>query len=215
MAQGEPHSALINSMDEVVRFNNFQAKPGPLEPWTGNKTTVHFSDSMLYPSYPEYEVPGACVVLSLFMDRLMVSISYFCFRMGIDLAVFQAWSMMTSPALGWVSHEDIQNLKKKLGIHKWKHPTSGCLAIDWLVRHRPDPSVPIYIHGFDFFQGEQVHYCSKTEPLYERLNDLLGVTVMHEPQKEKGFVNQLVSEGKVMWLDDLAKAKASLKPEEP
>jgi len=202
LARGTPTGHLIDSMDEVVRFNNFQAK-GPLEAWTGTKTTVHFSDSMLYPSYPEYKVPGACIVLSLFMDRMIVSMSYFVFRMGIDLAPFSAWEMMSSPALGWVPADDIQNLKKKLGINARKHPTSGILAIDWFVRHRPDPKVPLYIHGFDFFQGPTIHYYSKSEPLYERLNDLLGVTVMHEPQKEKAFVEELVKEGKVVWLNKL------------
>lgn len=207
LAKGEKHSKIIDSMDEVVRFNNFQARQGDLEAWTGTKTTVHFSDGMLYPSFPEYEVPGACVVLSLFMDRLMVSISYLLFRMGLDLAVWQAWSMMNSPRLGWVPQEDIQNLKKKLGISHGKQPTSGALAIDWFVRHRPNKDVPIYIHGFDFFQGKQTHYYDKTEPLYERLNTFLGVTMMHEPSKEVAWVDTLVKEGKVKWLQDLAREK--------
>jgi len=124
--------------------------------------------------------------------------------MAIDLAPLQALNMMFDPSLGWLSNEDIHNLKQTLGISKWKHPTSGCLAIDWFVRHRPDPTVPVYIHGFDFFQGTQVHYYSKVEPLYERLNDMLGVTMMHEPQKERAFVDRLVREGKVKWLHSLA-----------
>lgn len=200
LAKGVQHADLINSMDEVVRFNNFQAKPGPFAAWTGTKTTIHFSDSMLYPSYPEYEVPGACICLSLFMDRLMVSMSYFCFRMGIDLCVWQGYKMMTSPSLGWVPHDDIENLKKTIGISKWKHPTSGCLAIDWMVRNRPDKTTPVYIHGFDFFAGDELHYYSKKEPLYERLNDLVGVNLMHEPSKERAFVERLVKEGQVKWL---------------
>merc|ERR1719293_565236 len=102
---------------------------------------------------------------------------------------------MSSPALGWISHADIQNLKTTLGISKWKRPTSGSLAIDWMLRNRPNKDVPVYIHGFDFFEGEQVHYYDKSEPLYERFNDLLGVTVMHQPSKEKGFVENLVKEG--------------------
>merc|ERR1719409_854227 len=109
---------------------------------------------------------------------------------------------MFNAKLGWLTHADIHSVKERLGISKWKHPTSGCLAIDWFVRNRPDKNVPVHIHGFDFFQGSQVHYYSKTEPLYERLNDLLGVTMMHEPQKERAFVEQLVKEGKVQWLVD-------------
>jgi len=209
MGKGTPHGDLINGMDEVVRFNNFQAKDGSQGKFTGTKTTVHFSDSMLYPTYPEYEVPGACICLSLFMDRLMVSLSFFVIRMGLDLSPWQAWALMKSPALGWLQEEDIRNLSKELGISKWKHPTSGCLAIDWMVRNRPDKSIPVYIHGFDFFanvkNGEPIHYYHKQEPLYERVNNHLGVNLMHEPHKERAFVEKLVKEGKVKWLGDLAK----------
>merc|ERR1719198_1335905 len=105
--------------------------------------------------------------------------SYFCFRMGFDLCVAECTGMMFNKALGWVQTADIENLKKELGISKWKHPTSGILAIDWMVKHRKNKSVPVYIHGFDFFEGDEIHYYSKSEPLYERLNDLLGVNLMH------------------------------------
>eukprot|EP00747_Dinoflagellata_sp_TGD_P187317 gnl/TRDRNA2_/TRDRNA2_44896_c0_seq1.p1 gnl/TRDRNA2_/TRDRNA2_44896_c0~~gnl/TRDRNA2_/TRDRNA2_44896_c0_seq1.p1 ORF type:complete len:368 (-),score=59.16 gnl/TRDRNA2_/TRDRNA2_44896_c0_seq1:35-1138(-) len=209
LASGDPLGDAIDSMDEVIRFNNFQTKSSGLERWTGHKTTVHFSDSMLYPTYPEYKVPGASVVLSLFADRLMVSGSYLIFRMACDLAVRETWEFLSDPHLGWIPHEDIAALKKRLGIVHWRHPTSGILAIDWFVRHRPDESEPIYIHGFDFFEGDVIHYYDKTEPLYERINDLVGVKVMHEPHKEKAFVQQLVEEGKVRWLRDYVQEKGA------
>jgi len=209
LVKGQPLGKHIDGMDEVVRFNNFQTKTSGLEQWTGSKTTMHFSDSMLYPSYPEYHCPGASVGLSLFMDRLMVAGSYLIFRAGVDLAVKEALDMMLDPALGFIPHDDICSLKQTLGISHWKHPTSGCLAIDWFVRHRPDPSVPVYIHGFDFFEGPEIHYYNKTEPLYERINDLIGVTTMHQPEKEKAFVAQLVKEGKVQWLKDFAEGSKS------
>merc|ERR1711953_176780 len=152
-------------------------------------------------------VPGATVALSLFMDRLLIAGSYFVFRGAVDLAITEALALLGDSSLGWVPHEDINNLKKTLGISHWKHPTSGCLAIDWFVRHRPDPSVPVYIHGFDFFEGQEIHYYNKTEPLYERINDLVGVTTMHQPQKEKAFVARLVEEGKVKWLKDIKDEK--------
>jgi len=210
LVKGEAFGEAIDEMDEVVRFNNFQTKISGLQDWTGAKTTVHFSDSMLFPSYPEYHVPGATVALSLFMDRLMVAGSYLLFRCGIDLAFKETYDMLLNPSLGWIPHKDICNLKKELGISHWKHPTSGCLAIDWFVRNRPNPDVPVYIHGFDFFEGPDIHYYNKTEPLYERINDLIGVTTMHQPEKEKAFVARLVDEGKVKWLKDVKKKNPSL-----
>jgi len=210
LVKGDPLGSLIDKMDEVVRFNNFQTKNSGLEDWTGAKTTVHFSDSMLFPSYPEYRVPGATVVLSLFMDRLLVAGSYFIFRFAIDLCIKEAFAMLGDPSLGWVPNEDINNLKETLGISHWKHPTSGCLAIDWFVRNRTDSSVPVYIHGFDFFEGQEIHYYNKTEPLYERINDHIGVNTMHQPGKEKAFVARLVAEGKVKWLKDVRQSDLSL-----
>merc|ERR1719414_1058456 len=131
LGKGEPLGGLIDEMDEVVRFNNFQTAASGLMEWTGSKTTVHFSDTMLYPSYPEYSVPGTCVVLSLFMDRLIVAGSYCVFRTGIDLEFAKTYGMFSNPSLGWVSHEDITVLKNTLGLSEGKHPTSGVLAIDW------------------------------------------------------------------------------------
>merc|ERR1719265_2511488 len=112
LAKGQALGKYIDGMDEVVRFNNFQTKISGLEDWTGSKTTMHFSDSMLYPSFPEYEVPGATVGLSLFMDRLMVAGSYLLFRTGVDLAFRECFDMMLNPELGYIPEEDISNLKK-------------------------------------------------------------------------------------------------------
>jgi len=207
LVKGEPLGKYIDEMDEVVRFNNFQTKASGMEAWTGSKTTVHFSDSMLFPSYPEYHVPGASLVLSLFNDRLLCAGSYFIFRIGIDLAWNECFKMLGDEALGAVSEEDINNLKKELGITHWKHPTSGVLGIDWMVRNRPDTSEPVYIHGFDFFEGDLIHYYNKTEPLYERINNHVGVNTMHQPEKEKAYVARLVEEGKVKWLRDLPAGK--------
>lgn len=60
----------------------------------------------------------------------------------------------------------------------------------------------MYIHGFDFFQGPKVHYFDDNEPLYERVNDRIGVN-MHNPGKEKVYVERLIAEGKVCFLKDL------------
>jgi len=209
LVEGDPYGDVIDRMDEVVRFNNFQTKESGKGEWTGSKTTVHFSDSMLMPSWPEYHAPGSCVILGLFMDRLAVSGSYFLFRSAIDLQWTRARSFLFDPELGWLSKSDIHNMEQKIGTNKSKHPTSGALAIDWFVRNRPDQSVPVVIAGFDFFQGGKVHYYDETEPIYERFNDQLGVNLLHQPSKERQFVEELVAEGKVVWLRDFAKTKGA------
>merc|ERR1712187_730708 len=110
--------------DEVIRFNNFQTKVAGLEKWVGNKTTVHFSDGVLYPTYTEYHVPGATIILSLFVDRFMVSGSYLVLRAGSDLQWRLPSQFMRDPETTWIEKERIERLKKVLGLKGVKHPTS-------------------------------------------------------------------------------------------
>lgn len=81
-----------------------------------------------------------------------------------------------------------------------KHPTSGMLAIDYFV-NKPGVHLPVYITGFDFFQGPKIHYYAEQEPLYERINNRIGVN-QHSPLKEKVYVEKLIAEGKVRFLKD-------------
>jgi len=103
-------------------------------------------------------------------------------------------------------HSVLGDREKAIGLTGIKHPTSGMLAIDHFL-NLPNVSLPVYIHGFDFFEGPEIHYYNKTEPLYERINDMIGVNTMHQPEKEKAFVALLVKEGKVKWLKDLKEEK--------
>ena len=69
----------------MVRFNNFHTKVAGMDKFVGTKTTVHFSDGVLFPTYTEYHCPGADVILSLFSDRFMVAGSYVILRVEADL----------------------------------------------------------------------------------------------------------------------------------
>merc|ERR1719428_1258958 len=99
--QGKQYGDEIDKFDEVIRFNNFQCKVGGMEAWVGKKTTVHFSDGVLYPTYKEYHVPGATVVLSLFVDRFVVSGSYFILRGGADLQTRLTLKFLMDPTTTW------------------------------------------------------------------------------------------------------------------
>lgn len=190
----------IDKFDEVVRFNNFQTKVAGMQKWVGSKCTVHFSDGVLFPTYQEYFVPGATVILSLFVDRFMVAGSYFILRGAADLQTSLTSRFLHDPTTTWISKERIEELKKNLKLAGVKHPTSGMLAIDHFVR-QPGVELPVYIHGFDFFQGPKMHYFDEHEPWYERLNDRIGVN-MHSPHKEKVYVEELIKQGKVKFLKD-------------
>lgn len=198
--EGEQLGHVVDGFDEVIRFNNFQTKVAGLEKWVGRKTTVHFSDGVLYPTYSEYHVPGASIVLTLFADRFIVAGSYVILRGAADLQTDLTLNFLKDPDTTWLAKEQIERVKKLLGLVSVKHPTSGMLAIDYFL-NKPGVQLPIHIHGFDFFQGPKVHYFDDHEPLYERINDRIGVN-QHSPLKEKVYVEKLVAEGKVRFLKE-------------
>jgi len=196
--QGKQLGDKIDTFDEVVRFNNFQCKVAGMEKFVGTKTTVHFSDGVLYPTFSRYHTPGADLVLSLFTDRLFVAGSYLIMRAFVDMEREMTCNFCMDPATVWIPKENIERLKKELDLKFPKHPTSGMLAIDFYLRQK-DVKLPVYIHGFDFFQGPTIHYYHAQEPLYERINNHIGVN-MHSPEKEKVYVEKLIAEGKVKFL---------------
>eukprot|EP00445_Apocalathium_hangoei_P086433 CAMPEP_0204202576 /NCGR_PEP_ID=MMETSP0361-20130328/68320_1 /ASSEMBLY_ACC=CAM_ASM_000343 /TAXON_ID=268821 /ORGANISM="Scrippsiella Hangoei, Strain SHTV-5" /LENGTH=193 /DNA_ID=CAMNT_0051165407 /DNA_START=262 /DNA_END=844 /DNA_ORIENTATION=- len=180
--------------------NNFQNKVAGMEKLVGTKTTVHFSDGVLYRTCSEYHVPGATIVLSLFVDRIIVAGSYYIMRGGADLQY-----RLTSRFL--MDHVDQDGEyragEEVAGLKGVKHPTSGMLAIDYFV-NKPGIELPVCIHGFDFFTGPKIHYFQEHEPLYERINNNIGVN-MHSPPLEKIYIEKLIAEGKVKFLKDMPK----------
>lgn len=199
--EGEELGHKIDAFDEVVRFNNFQTKTGALHKFVGSKTTVHFSDGVLYPTYTEYHVPGATVVLSLFADTEIIAGSYILQRAGQDMQWPLTERFLLDPEITWIAKEDIERVKAAAGLKGIKHPTSGLLAIDFFV-NSPGVQHPVYIHGFDFFMGPRIHYFHEHEPLWERVNNNIGVN-MHSPHLEKLYVQKLIDEGKVRFLKDM------------
>merc|ERR1712176_1642138 len=130
----------------------------------------------------------------------MVAGSYFIMRGGADLQTRLTARFLKDPSIAWIEKLDIERLKKALGLVGPKHPTSGMLAIDYFV-NKEGVELPVYIHGFDFFMGPKMHYFDDHEPLYERINDRIGVN-MHQPHKEKVYVEKLIADGKVCFLKD-------------
>jgi len=196
--EGEPMGDQIDAFDEVVRFNNFQTKVAGMEKFVGTKTTVHFSDGVLYPTYQEYHVKGADVILSLFADRFMVAGTYVILRGAADFQTRLTMRFLKDPTTTWITKSAIERLKSLLGLKGVKHPTSGMLAIDHFL-NMPGVQLPLYIHGFDFFMGPKMHYFEDHEPLYERINNKIGVNA-HSPHMEKIYVEKLIAEGKVRFL---------------
>mmetsp|Transcript_10348 Transcript_10348/g.23339 ORF Transcript_10348/g.23339 Transcript_10348/m.23339 type:complete len:369 (-) Transcript_10348:159-1265(-) len=201
LRKGEPLGHLIDGFDEVVRFNNCTVKG--FEEYTGTKCTVHMGDAQLQMSWPEHRFEGATWILSTVMATMNTAMSMILFRIVYDLEVDATMEVINNKEVGWMPREEIKGLCRKMGMPARKMPTSGTLAIDWFVRNRPDPTVPVYIAGFDFFQGPEFHYYSN-EPLWQKVVNHFGLWFGHEPLTEKAHVLELIKQGKVKWLRDLA-----------
>merc|ERR1719240_1771508 len=128
-------------------------------------------------------------------------------RGAADLQTFLTMRFLRDPETSWITKADIERVKKLLGLTGVKHPTSGMLAIDYFV-NKPGVQLPVAIHGFDFFMGPKIHYYDDYEPLYERINNKIGVN-QHSPHKEKVYVEKLIAEGKVVFIKDLPKKSKS------
>jgi len=194
LINGPPLGELIDAHDEVVRFNNFQCKED-MKAWSGSKTTFHFSDAMLFPTFPEYQVEGARYVLPIFEDRISYSVVSVLIRSCIDCEPSLACAFLVNPDVWCVSKADLTRMRLDLGLEKNRTPTSGYIAIDLFSKLYDK----VTIIGFDFFQGKDIHYYEKEEPWYERLNNRLGVQ-FHAPGKEKGAVQKLIDAGKCEFL---------------
>ena len=156
LTKGGQLGELIDSFDEIVRFNNCLIKG--YEDKVGSRCTVHMGDAQLQISWPEYKIEGATWVLSTILATTNTALSMLLFRVVYDLELQATWEVVMNKEVGWMSTDDITALRKELGFSSRTMPTSGCLAVHWFVQNRPDPTVPVYIHGFDFFQGSEFHY---------------------------------------------------------
>jgi N-acylneuraminate cytidylyltransferase len=209
-----PMGALIDQFDEIVRFNNFNAG-GKYAKYVGSRTTVHFSDGMLFPSYDEYKQDEeVTTILSLLVDRISIGVTYYLLRGAIDMHPITAYNFLMNPSVWWTPSSQIEGLRQKLGIDRHQQaPTSGMLAINMFTQME---GVEVYIHGFDFFmdpskptaahyqggartRSKQLHYYDEDEPLYERFNDNIGVN-FHQPTSERPLVAEWVRDGRVKFL---------------
>ena len=73
-----------------------------MDKFVGTKTTVHFPDGVLFPTYTEYHCPGADVLLSLFLDRFMIAGSYVILWVGADLQYRLTMRFLKDLRLIWI-----------------------------------------------------------------------------------------------------------------
>eukprot|EP01052_Picozoa_sp_SAG31_P067726 SAG31_NODE_26523_length_440_cov_2.041056_1_plen_146_part_11 len=107
---GAPMGDFIDSCDEVVRFNNFNAG-GKYSKFVGSKTTIHFSDGMLFPTYEQYKQSEGCTtILSLLKDNMTLASTYFLLHGGIDLCPFESFDFLMHPTTWWTPDDQICRL---------------------------------------------------------------------------------------------------------
>merc|ERR1712107_269941 len=106
-------------------------------------------------------------------------------------------NLMNTKAEVWmVDEEQILKLRRKIKCNFWQIPSSGMVAIDaFLSKHKE-----VTLHGFNFFQGKQIHYFQESPT--QLITSWLERFVTHNPPQEKRWVEGLLKEGRASFLAD-------------
>lgn len=180
----------IDSKDFVVRFNQFEIEG--FEQYVGTRTDMWFlhhgrrgnaravvdfkgkPPSLIYIPYRNKKIKSSFVNVAInrFLDEPGVEVHTIC-----------------SSGLGQNVRTVVRN-EARLG----RPPTSGFIAISAFL----DKGATVYIHGFDILKKEDC------PPMHYYKNDKsLAITKMwdvHNPIKEADWVEQRISEGRVILL---------------
>lgn len=177
---------LVDSFDEVVRFNGYQMFPEH----TGTKTTIAFYNVGTKRPKPEMkQVCSNCLEAGGFLGFWAFGLfSRLFFGGGVDLD-----ALCMPPSF-------IHEVRNKLDFNKmqrmWHGPTSGMMAIDYFTERYDE----VTIYGFDFTNGltngrEHHHYYSDAT-WKDAISD-----VFHLPGKEFNYVKKLIQAGRVKVLE--------------
>lgn len=178
-------SQLVDAFDEVVRFNGYELSPEV----TGSKTTlVFYNGATKRPSDNIHQICSTCLENKGFVGFFAFGLVFrVLFGDGVD---------STAHCL----HPDvIQNTKSKMKFSRlqkeWFGPTSGVLAVDFLLQRYE----VVHIHGFSFtnvFQGSEKHFYRQDPEWKDVISDMF-----HLPNHEREYIKSMIQTGRVKILD--------------
>jgi len=190
-----PFGEAMDGFASVCRFNTYHiAEPE----YTGSKVDFHFCNGRNLPSAREVKA-----VLPLFNASLTHAVYLFMPHMEEAADIYA--NLSSSKANLWVVDEErILALRQKIGVNFWQIPSSGMVAIDAFLSHRPE----VALHGFNFFSGKKIHYFEESP--VQLITSWLERFVTHNPPAEKVWVQSVVNEGRAYFLAEGRRDKAEL-----
>jgi hypothetical protein len=171
--------SIIDRFDIVVRFNRFSVKG--YEPWVGSKTDIWVVNG------PDYTIDKwASEVDIIYSAPFPLTES----DLRYTASLLEAGHMLTI-----LDASVIESTKRYLYSHlllghdgTLPYPSTGAIVAYFLLGFFS----AVYIHGFDFMQGETHHYFESA-----RREQLLD---WHCPSAEKAFFESLITAGRVCLL---------------
>jgi len=182
---GQPFGSVIDGFERVVRFNSFNVQ----EPaFTGSQVSYHFCNGRNFPTSRDVRF-----VVPLFNASLTHAVYLFMPHLEDSREIYA--NVTSAKVDAWVIEEErILALRAQIGCLPWQIPTSGAVAVDAFLRSRSEVS----LHGFDFFQGDRIHYFEESPT--QLITSWLERFVTHDPSLEKKWIEKLQAEGRAGFL---------------
>lgn len=183
---------IIDSFGQVVRFNNYQTYG--FEKFVGSKTTIwarsNSKQTLERPNLKQYQRVIICspawnMPSAMKLSKKIPRSEVVPHKIALDLEVSMGFNKKNKKALP--------------SRKQW--PSSGILLIDYLLRSYNI----IYVHGFDFFQ----HNGKSPRHYYNNLESIKASA--HNSDKEKMWIENKISEGKLRWFHNDVQKMISLK----
>lgn len=170
----KPHGSLIDSFEDVVRFNAYQTEG--YEHFTGIKTTIWFN---VIPfenkQHPLVLKPYRQVYLHSWQWDKEKCKFWKAFAPLFDCPVFK------------VERQTILEIQEFAGDRDYFAYSTGMIAIWLMLKSRP----MVTITGFDWWEREKHHY-----------SDHAVRGSLHDPQKEFRVIQMLRAEGRLEFLQE-------------
>jgi len=182
---GPPLGEEVDKFQVVARFNSYALEP---RQYTGSKVSYHFSNGRRLPATDD-----VMAVLPIFNASLTHAVYVFMPHMEDARATCRNLEGCKG-SLCFVDEARLLALRQKIGMHAWQIPSSGMAAIDLFLSGDRE----VTLHGFNFFQGKQIHYFEES-PL-QLLTSYLERFVTHNPAQERRWVERLVKDGRATFL---------------
>lgn len=169
------HGALIDSFEDVVRFNSYKTQG--YETSTGTKTTVWFN-------VVPFENTRHPLILKPYREVYIHSWEW----SKEKCKLWKSLEPLFECPVYKVENQIILELQEYASDKVYYGYSTGLIAIWMMLKRHPH----VTITGFDWWEREKHHY-----------SDNAPRGTLHQPQKEFIVINKLIGEGRLSFLQEI------------